>query len=148
MTEAPVSIRPARRDDPPGISRLHRLGEIEGLTIGQRADTTAEIEEKLGSWFAVAERERRLVGLVSGRPSSLADGEWAVLPDGGRVPAGAAPSGIGGRLRHLLASARAAGITHAGLYTSSQPWPKIVAFSRSSGLEVWYVQLFGAIAAA
>lgn len=145
-----TSIRPAADEDIPMVAALSRDWEQEGVTIGQRADTPAELAAKLGPWFLVACRGQNIIGFVTAAERALAPGEWVVQPDGGRclsiedlyVVPHHRREGLGTRLyKSVVANAATQGIRHVSVYTASQPWGDAIAFYESLGLRVWFIQL-------
>lgn len=143
-------IRPAAEQDVPVIAALSRDWQQEGVTIGYRADTPAELGVKLGPWFLVACQGEDIIGFVTAAERDLAPGEWVVQPEGGRclsiedlyVVPHHRREGFGSRLyQSVVAKAATQGIRHVSVYTASQPWRDAIAFYESLGLRVWFVQL-------
>lgn len=145
-------IRAAGPLDIPHVAGLYRDWEDEGITIGLRADSEAELVVKLKDWFFVACDGAEIVGFVTGITRTLRPDEWVAMPSGGDflsiedlyVARGWRRRGVGSALmRQLLRTASGAGVQQVAIYSSSQPWRQIVAFYESLGLTVWFVQLVG-----
>jgi GNAT superfamily N-acetyltransferase len=149
-----IGIRPATEGDIAVVAQLYRDWEAEATTVGLQADSEDELTAKLHGWFLVACDREKVVGFATGEARELKAGEWVVCPAGSRylsvedlyvVPA-LRGQGIGSALlKQLMVTAKAEQVGHVAIYSSSQPWSRVVRFYESLGLSVWFVQMFGQI---
>lgn len=154
MSRSEISIRSAIAGDRPVVAQLYRDWEGEAITPGLRADAEEDLAAKLHGWFLFACDAGQVVGFATGEARALGAGEWIVCPAGDRylrvedvyvVPA-LRGQGIGSALmKRLMDTAKADHVDYVAVYSSSQPWSRVISFYESLGLRIWFVQMFGEI---
>ncbi len=141
-------IRPARREDIPGIVRLQETIEAEACVHGYVADTAETwAGHDLDRTYVVVEGEIT-VGVVHAVPRAY-EGECVFAPDDRILEIRellVAPShrdrGLG---RELIAAiqgvARRDGFSHLRVYSAAKRFDDVRSFYGSCGFEPWYLEM-------
>src|SRR5882757_2149827 len=151
MTDETPVISYATANDIDAVSALQLDWAAEGITRGFVPDDPDDLRSALGRLFLVARIGGGIAGFIRGRERVSDDATGTVVPGNKRyldvddiyVAAGWRNRGIGGQLLDaLLQNARASGIDHFQVYSSSKDTDRILGFYRKHGFDAWFVRLF------